>query len=194
MPDHLSPSQILRDDIMAQLRTAGRPMTATELRKNAPRVPTMGATRLLAPLQEQVYRVLRGLAHDGLVTRTSLGRRNVTWTTTRGEADHEIAALEAALSIGIDRQRPDAGPIDPVAIAASHLKTAARTACQAARTTCDKTVGTAISHVVTRWADVLATFAAAANAADHTRLIQTAIRSAHPPSAADSRPPTKDTP
>jgi hypothetical protein len=193
--DHPSATQILRDDIMAQLRAAGRPMTTTELRKNAPTVPTRGATRLLAPLQEQIYRVLRGLVHDGLVTRTARGGRTVTWTTTPGQADHEIAALEAALSISIDQPRPNAVPTDPVAIAAAHLKAAARTANQAARTTCDyKAVGTALSHVVTWWADVLAAVAAPASVTNYTQLIQAAIRSARTLVAADSRPRTKDTP
>jgi len=107
VPDQLSASQILRDDIMAQLRVAGRPMTTTELRKNAPKVPTKGAAHLLAPLQEQIYRVLRGLVHDGLVTRTTPGGRTVTWTTSRGQADHEIAGLEAALSLTLDQPRPN---------------------------------------------------------------------------------------
>lgn len=195
MRDHPSATQILRNDIMAQLRAAGGPMTTTELRKNAPTVPTRGATRLLAPLQEQIYRVLRGLVHDGLVTRTARGGRTVTWTTTPGQADHEIAALEAALSISIDHQRPNAVPTGPVAIAASHLKAAARTASQGARTTCDhKAVGTALSQVVTRWADVLAALVAAASVANYTQLIQAAIHSARTLVAADSRPPTKDTP
>jgi len=179
VPDYPSATQILRDDIMAQLRAAGRPMTTTELRKNAPKVPTRGATQLLAPLQEHIYRVLRGLVHEGLVTRSTLGRRTVTWSTTPGQAEHEIAALEAALSISIDQPRPNAAPTDPVAIAAAHLKAAARTANQAAHMTSDhKAVGTALSQVVTRWADVEAAVAAPASAADQT----------------DGRPPTKDTP
>lgn len=74
MPDRHS-AQILRDDIMAQLRVAGRPVTTTELRTNAPKVPTRGAIHLLAPLQEQIYRVLRALVHDGLVTRTTRATR-----------------------------------------------------------------------------------------------------------------------
>lgn len=195
MPDHPCPTQILRDDIMAQLRAASRPMSTTELRKSAPKVPTRGATHLLAPLQEQIYRVLRGLANDGLITRTTPGGRTVTWTTTPGQADHEIAALEAALSICIDQPETYAPPANPVAIAATHLKAAARTASQAASTTGDhKAVRIALSQVVTRWADVLAAVAGPASAADHTQLIQAAIRSAHTLAAADSRPPTRDTP
>jgi hypothetical protein len=185
---------MLRDDILAQLRAAGRPLTTTELRKNAPKVPTRGATHLLAPLQEQIYRVLRGLVHDGLVTRTASGRRTITWTTTPGQADDEIAALQAALSISIDRPRPNAAPTDPVVIAAAHLKAAARIASRVVRTPGDhKAVSTALCQVVIRWADVLVAVAAPATVTDHTQLIQAAIRSAHTLAAADRRPPTKDT-
>lgn len=195
MPDHPSATQILRDDIMAQLRAAGRPMTTTELRTNAPKVPTRGAIHLLAPLQEQIYRVLRALVHDGLVTRTTPGGRIASWTTIPGQTDHEIAALEATLSTSINQPRPDAASTDPVALAAAHLKAAARTANQAARTSCDhKAVGTTLSQIVTQWADILAAIAAPASAADNTQLIQAAIRKAQTLAAVDRRPPTKDTP
>ncbi|MGH3556015.1 MAG: hypothetical protein ACRDTK_00580 [Mycobacterium sp.] len=124
MPNHSSATQMLRDDIMAQLRAGGRPMTTTELRKNAPKEPTRGSAYLLAPLREQIYRVLRGLVHDGLVARITASGRTVTWMTTPGQADHEIAALEAALSISIDQPERNPARTDPVAIAAAHLKAA----------------------------------------------------------------------
>ena len=91
-------ARILRDDLLAQLRVAGRPLTTAQLCRQAPRVPTPGAAVPLPPLREQVYRILCTLRRDDLVTRTKTPDRFVAWAVAPGPADDEIAALEAVLA------------------------------------------------------------------------------------------------
>ena len=94
-------AQILRKDLLAQLRAAGCSLTTLQLRGQASRVPVPGAAVALPPLREQVYRVLRALQRDGLVTRgrafaTVGDGGQVAWSAAPSPADGEIAALEAA--------------------------------------------------------------------------------------------------
>lgn len=99
MPDYTSANRILRDDLLAQLRTARWPLSTAQLQRHAARVPTPGATVPLAPIREQVYRVLCALDRDGLVARQSAKRCGVVWSAAPSPADDEIAALKAAFSV-----------------------------------------------------------------------------------------------
>ena len=162
MPDHRKychqVGQRLRDDLLAQLRTARRPMSTTELRDNAPTQPIRaGSAVTVAPLQEQVYRALCVLRVHGKVEQhRSLGRI-VTWVAVADtDADDEIADLEAAFQAS---PVPSGGqpPADPQRIAA-HLGAAARTASHALRHQphTAAAVTEALSAVITVCADVLA--------------------------------------
>jgi hypothetical protein len=101
VPDRSFYQQInrqLRDDIVAQLRTARRPMTTTQLREKAPRLPLRrGGPTVLAPPQEQIYRALCQLRSQGMVRQHPTPGRDAAWVVVPGEADDEIARLEAAL-------------------------------------------------------------------------------------------------
>ena len=141
MPDHRKychqVGQRLRDDLLAQLRTARRPMSTTELRDNAPTQPIRaGSAVTVAPLQEQVHRALCVPRAHG--------------------KDDEIADLEAAFQAS---PVPSGGqpPADPQRIAA-HLGAAARTASHALRHQphTAAAVTEALSAVITVCADVLA--------------------------------------
>ena len=100
MPDrrfHERINELLRDDILAQLRTARRPMSTTELREKAPTQPFRpNSTRRFPPLQEQVYRALCRLRSEGKVDQHCARGRIVTWVAVAGDADDEIADLEAS--------------------------------------------------------------------------------------------------
>ena len=122
MPEHTPATRILRDDLLAQLRAASRPMSTTELRRNAPKVPVNGLRTLVAPIREQIYRVLCALHHDGLVTRDTGQGRGVIWAPAPGAADEEIAALAEALRPACTE--PAHGPSTALCIAAAHLKAA----------------------------------------------------------------------
>ncbi|KWX20443.1 hypothetical protein AFM11_30120 [Mycolicibacterium wolinskyi] len=88
---------MLRDDILAQLRTAGRPLTTSELRGNAPAQPlTPGAAEHYPPLQERVYRALLKLHADGKVVKHRARGRAVTWSAAASADDDEIDRLEDA--------------------------------------------------------------------------------------------------
>ena len=101
----------LRDDILAQLRTARRPMTTTQLREKAPRLPLRsGGQTLLAPPQEQVYRALCQLRSRGTVRQHPTPGRDAAWVIVPGEADDEIARLEAALLFNPNNARHPAAP------------------------------------------------------------------------------------
>ena len=144
MPDISRATAILRDDILAQLRIAQRPLRTTEVRERAPRIPIPGIAYPMAPIREQVYAVLRSLEREGLVTRTGSGDgRTVTWSATRGAADDEIADLEAAL-LG-------ESPFPPLRLqtaATQHVKAAARAATRAAAQCSDYPHTSALSRVV----------------------------------------------
>ena len=132
MPDHRKychqVGQRLRDDLLAQLRTARRPMSTSELRDKAPTQPLRaGSAVTVAPLQEQVYRALCVLRVHGKVEQHRSQGRTVSWVAAADtDADDEIADLEAAFQAS---PVPGGGQsaADPQRIAA-HLRAAARTA------------------------------------------------------------------
>jgi hypothetical protein len=192
VPDHTAATRILRDDIVAQLRAAGRPMTTTELRKKAAKIPTRGAAEPLPPIQEQIYRVLCRLDRDGLVRRTTAGERTVTWTSTPSQADSEIADLEAALSLtGAPPVPPPEYP-DILALTATHLEAAAATARHAAAHGIPVT--TAFSDAVTRCADVLIAIVRTDCQPEHPRWFHDAPECEPIPPAAPLNPHRNDTP
>ncbi|MEB3980147.1 hypothetical protein OQ968_02590 [Mycobacterium sp. 663a-19] len=96
MPNPARASSILRDDLLAQLRSASGPLSTAQLLAQAPDVPVRGARQRLAPLREQIYRALCALERGGLVTRVGAEGRSLNWTASPTPADREIAALEAA--------------------------------------------------------------------------------------------------
>lgn len=96
MPNLAPASSILRDDLLAQLRSASGPLSTAQLLAQAPDVPVRGARRRFAPLREQIYRALCALERGGLVTRVGAEGRSLNWTASPTPADREIAALEAA--------------------------------------------------------------------------------------------------
>ena len=98
MPNLAPAATLLRDDLLAQLRSALRPLSTTHLLANAPDVPVRGARQRFAPLREQIYRALCALERGGLVTRVDSEGRSQHWKASPTDADHEIAALEAAFS------------------------------------------------------------------------------------------------
>jgi hypothetical protein len=90
---------MLRDDILAQLRAAGRPVSTSELRINAPAQPLQpGGPAEYPPLQERVYRALLKLQAAGKIIKHPPTGRTVTWSAARGVDDEEIERLEDALS------------------------------------------------------------------------------------------------
>ncbi|MGH3970511.1 MAG: hypothetical protein ACRDTV_20925 [Mycobacterium sp.] len=95
MPNATAATRILRDDLLAKLRSAHHPLSTAQLRAHAPHVPVPGARQPCAPIREQIYRVLCALERGGLVTRVDDGRA-LNWKAAPGAADSEIAALEAA--------------------------------------------------------------------------------------------------
>lgn len=96
MPNPAPAASVLRDDLLAQLRSAARPLSTTQLLSQAPDVPVRGARQRFAPLREQIYRALCALERGGLVTRVNVEGRSQHWTASPTVADREIAALEAA--------------------------------------------------------------------------------------------------
>lgn len=89
---------MLSDDLLAQLRTARRAMSTTELRDNAPRQPLRpGSVSLYPPLQERVYRALRRLAASGSIICHTTAGRTVTWSAAcNPTVAGEIAWLKRA--------------------------------------------------------------------------------------------------
>jgi hypothetical protein len=160
VPDHRKychqVGQRLRDDLLAQLRTARRPMSTTELRDNAPTQPIRaGSAVTVDPLQEQVYRALCVLRAHGKVEQHRSQGRIVTWVAVADtDADDEVADLEAAFHAS-----PVPGGGQPPADAqrnAAHLRAAARTASHAVRHQphTAAAVTEALSAVITVPADV----------------------------------------
>lgn len=96
MPNPAPASAILRDDLLAQLRSASHPLSTAQLLAQAPDVPVRGARQRFSPLREQIYRALCALERGGLVTRVGAEGRSLNWTASPTPADREIAALEAA--------------------------------------------------------------------------------------------------
>jgi hypothetical protein len=90
---------ILRDDLLAQLRAAARPMSTSELRSNAPGLPLWpGASRRYPPAQERIYRALCRLADARKVIRHPSRGRTVTWSAAPSADDAEIDILERAFN------------------------------------------------------------------------------------------------
>jgi hypothetical protein len=56
---------VLRNDLLAQLRTARTAPSTTHLHQHAPRCTIPNTTTALPPAQEQIYRILRQLAREG---------------------------------------------------------------------------------------------------------------------------------
>jgi hypothetical protein len=163
VPDHRfrdRVNQMLRDDILAQLRTARRPMSTSELCAYAPALPPRpGASVRLRPPHEHVYRALRRLCAEGAVTRHNASGRAVSWVATNDICDREIAELESAYhaEAATPPATPVATPAETLHDAAEHLKAAARTATQVAHAQPEHAgaITAVLSHLVTRWADVI---------------------------------------
>lgn len=96
MPNPAPASSILRDDLLAQLRSASGSLSTAQLLAQAPDVPVRGTRQRFAPLREQIYRALCALERGGLVTRVGAEGRSLNWIASPTPADGEIAALEAA--------------------------------------------------------------------------------------------------
>lgn len=89
-------NRILRDYLVAALRCAAHPLTTTELRQGAPAVAVPGSARPLPPTQETIYRLLRSLQNEGVVTATDSSDCRRAWVATADPAaQREIATLEA---------------------------------------------------------------------------------------------------
>ncbi len=125
MPNISAATRILGDDLLAQLRTAQRPLTTAQLRQHAPAVPVAGARAALAPVHEQVYRVLCGLERQRLVVRSKAEGRQVSWSYLPNTADHEIASLTAAFT---ESETTQPAQREGLARTTEHLIAGARTA------------------------------------------------------------------
>ena len=89
-------SHMLRDDVLAQLRSARRPLSTRTLRMRAAPVRVPGTILRRPPLDQQVYRALAALRAAGVVTSTPACGRSVLWQLTeKGCAAAEIESLEA---------------------------------------------------------------------------------------------------
>lgn len=87
-------NQMLRDDLLAQLRSANKPLTTRRLRAAAAPIPVDGFTIRAAPLREHIYRVLQQMRADDLVESIATCGRDLTWRlTTHGAAREEIDTL-----------------------------------------------------------------------------------------------------
>ena len=96
MPSCHSISHMLRDDVLAQLRSARRPLSTRTLRMRAAPVRVPGTTLQRPPLDQQIYRALAALRAAGLVTSTPACGRSVLWQLTeKGCAADEIEMLKA---------------------------------------------------------------------------------------------------
>ncbi|MDO3101041.1 hypothetical protein P5V93_24300 [Mycobacteroides abscessus subsp. abscessus] len=94
MPSRHRTHQMLRDDLLAQLRAAAKPVTTRRLRASASPLPFAGLNGRWRPLREHVYRELRRMQADALVTPIPTCGREVSWQLTpSGAATDEIALL-----------------------------------------------------------------------------------------------------
>lgn len=99
MPNTQRISEIIRNDVLAQLRTTDRPMTTEHIRRGSGRIPVPGTNVQRQPILEQVYRVLRRLRDEEQVVSIATPGRNLQWLITdKGAAAEEIAALNALLA------------------------------------------------------------------------------------------------
>lgn len=100
MPSSSPRTQMLRDDLLAQLRSARKPLTTRRLRAGAAPIPVDGFTVRAAPLREHVYRVLRQMQADNLVEPIATCGRDLAWQLTpQGAARDEIDSLTALLAL-----------------------------------------------------------------------------------------------
>ena len=89
-------NRILRDYLVAALRCSPHPLTTTELRQGAPPVAVPGSVRPLPPTRETIYRLLRSLQGEGIVTAADTNACRRAWMATADPAaDDEIASLDA---------------------------------------------------------------------------------------------------
>ncbi|BBY96419.1 hypothetical protein MGALJ_60880 (plasmid) [Mycobacterium gallinarum] len=89
-------NRILRDYLVAALRCSADPLTTTQLRQGAPTVAVQGSARPLPPTQETIYRLLRSLQNDGVVTTIETADCRRAWVAAADSAAiREIAALDA---------------------------------------------------------------------------------------------------
>jgi hypothetical protein len=96
VPSSQGVSHVLRDDVLAQLRLARRPLSTRTLRTRAAPVPVAGTSLRRPPLDQQVYRALARLRAAGLVTSIPACGRSMLWQLTeKGSAAAEIEVLEA---------------------------------------------------------------------------------------------------
>lgn len=181
-------NETLRDDILAQLRTARRPMSTSELRAHAPHLPLRpGGGPLLAPLQEQVYRALCVMSRHGKVAQHQSRGRTVTWLATHdGDDDEEIADLEAAFHQQLPAPGDRVGPIpadEVLGVAVEHLKFAASTTAQLVNVQPAHAapVAAALTAVVSCWADVIGAARHHHPRAGHTGLLTATANRASPP-------------
>lgn len=92
-------NRVLRDYLLAALRCSAHPLTTTELRQSAPSVAVHGSLRPLPPTQETIYRLLRSLQNEGVVSVAEAGACRRAWTAAPDPAaDREIATLDTLFS------------------------------------------------------------------------------------------------
>lgn len=100
MPSAIPRNQMLRDDILAQLRSATTPLTTRRLRVAAAPVPIDGFAVRAAPLREHVYRVLQQMRADRLVEPVPTCGRDLAWRLTdSGAAKDEISSLRELFAL-----------------------------------------------------------------------------------------------
>ena len=100
MPSAIPRNQMLRDDILAQLRSATTPLTTRRLRVAAAPVPIDGLAGRAAPLREHVYRVLQQMRADRLVEPVPTCGRDLAWRLTdSGAAKDEISSLRELFAL-----------------------------------------------------------------------------------------------
>lgn len=100
MPSGTGVGQMLRDDLLAQLRSSTSPLTTRRLRHAASLIPAPGFKGHWQPLREQVYRALRHMQHDGLVEQLATCGREVAWKLTdKGAARQEIEYLTTLFTL-----------------------------------------------------------------------------------------------
>lgn len=100
MPSPSPRSQMLRDDLLAQLRAANKPLTTRRLREFAAPIPVEGFTVRAAPLREHVYRALQQMRAENLVEPIPSCGRDLAWQlTTHGAARQEIDTLNAVFAL-----------------------------------------------------------------------------------------------
>lgn len=94
MPSRHRVHQMLRDDLLAQLRGTSKALTTRHLRAGAAPLPSPGLNGRWRPLREHVYRELRRMEIDALVIAIPTCGREVSWQLTDlGAAEDEIESL-----------------------------------------------------------------------------------------------------